>query len=124
MKNFKLISFSAILFFVLMVPNVHATTVDECQGLIDIVGVTLDGAEIGGRNPGRTLAGLESKLDGASMKVSQAKFADAIGKMTDFSYKVQDMAVPNRKGETKIDAESADDLVDGANDAIGCIDSL
>ena len=124
MKSFKLISSSAIVLFVLMVPNVHATTVGECKGLIDIVEGTLGDADIGGKNPDRTRAGLESKLDGASMKVSQAKFADAIDKMTDFKYKVQDMTVPNRKGETKIDPDDAFDLEAGANEAIDCIEDL
>ena len=44
--------------------------------------------------------------------------------MTDFSYKVLDLAVPNRKGETKIDPDDSANLFVEANAAINCIEEL
>lgn len=102
----------------------QATTVSECTYLIEVVKGELAGVEIGGNNPDRTRESLESKLEGARLKLDQAKFCDAITKLGDFKDKVTVLAEPNRKGETKIDADDAQTLADGAGDAIACIQEL
>lgn len=111
----------AALALVLAVLPVGATTISECQSLIAIVKGDLASVEIGGGNPDRTRAGLESKLDGASTKLDQAKFADAIAKLVDFQSQVAQLA---GGGKPKIDQAAADLLTAGAGDAITCVCDL
>jgi hypothetical protein len=101
---------------------VTATTVSECQQLITTV--DLAGVIIGGNNPERTRASLNSKLSGASAKLDQAKFCDAINKLRDFKSSVLALATPNAKGETKMEPLDANRLADEADDAISCITQL
>ena len=98
-----------------------AATIGEAHDLIQLVRTTLDGVDIGGRNPDRARASLDSKLYGADIKLDQYKACDAFDKMVDFRDQVSTMAVPNRKGETKIDPGDAGQLVSEAQDAIDCI---
>ena len=98
-----------------------ATTINECKNLIDVVQTTLDGVEIGGGNPARTRASLESKLDGAKIKLDQAKVGDALQKLTDFRSKVEEL---RDAAKPKIDAMDAQDLINDVNDAITCVQGL
>ena len=124
MNTFRSFSIFTALLCVLVMPAVQATTVSECADQIQTLEKELAGVDIRGNNPDRTRAGLESKLSGSLTKLDQAKFCDAILKVTQFRDKVQDLAVPNRKGETKMDAADADSLGIGADDAIVCIRDL
>ena len=76
------------------------------------------------RHPDRTRSGLESKLRGASTKTNRAKFCDAIDKLEKFESKVGDLAVANRKGETKMDPSDAASLQSDADEAILCVADL
>jgi hypothetical protein len=109
------------LFLIALAPVALATTVEECVGLIEELDTALDGVEIRGRHPAQTRASLESKLGGASTKTNQAKFCAAIGKLDDFESKVGDLAVANRKGETKMDPADAAMLQADAAEAISCL---
>ena len=100
---------------------VGATTVSECQDLISALETSLDGTEIGGKNVDRTRAGLEGKLGGASIKLDQAKFDDAIQKLEDFKNKVLGLAGSKKP---KMAQEDADALASDADDAIACVEAL
>jgi hypothetical protein len=54
------------------ITDAHATTVDECDGLITGDQEALGGVIIGGNNVERTKTGLKSKLSGESKKLGQA----------------------------------------------------
>ncbi len=95
----------------------NATTVQEALDLIAAVETTLDGVGIGGRNAERTRASLESKLAGAAVKTSAAKFDKACLKLSDFIGKVGDLSVANAKGQVKMDPVDATQLADEAGDA-------
>lgn len=98
-----------------------ATTIDECKALIDVVWSTLDGVEIGGGNPDRTRASLESKLAGAKTKLDQGKFADARRKLGDFQSSVESL---RDAAKPKISAEDAQALLEAVGDAIACVECL
>jgi hypothetical protein len=98
-----------------------ATTIDECKILIDVVQTTLDGVEVGGGNPDRTRASLESKLAGAKIKLDQGKVADALKKLGQFRDKVEEL---RDAAKPKIDAGDAQSLIDAVDDAIECVDDL
>lgn len=98
-----------------------ATTISECQGLIAMTKGDLAGVEIGGGNPDRTRASLESKLDGASVKLDQLKLEDAQMKLTDFQTSVANLVdVP----KPKISAEDAAILTGDAGAAFDCVQNL
>jgi hypothetical protein len=99
-------------------------TVEECIESIDTILTTLDTIDIGGNNPDRTRTSLESKLEGSKIKISQEKFCDAVGKLTQFRDKVSDLAIPNNKHISKISPDDAGILIDQANDAILCVRHL
>ena len=117
----------AIAFPMIVATSASATTVGECDALIGVVKSQLAATEIEGRNADRNRAGLEGKLDNASIKLNQAKFSDSIQKLTDFGYTVDDLATPKiKKGvsDYKMTPEDAAELISGANEAIGCISWL
>jgi hypothetical protein len=94
------------------------STVDECKARLDIIQSDLDAifaaGRIGGNNPQQTYASLSSKLQAASAKLDQRKYADALGKLQDFRIAViamRDAAKP------KLSAPDAGLLLDGADPA-------
>ena len=94
------------------------STVDECKALLGGIQSDLDAITIGGNNPDRTRTSLSSKLDGASLKLDQGKYADAVTKLEDF----QDAVIAMRDAaKPKLSAADAGLLLDGAAQAIACI---
>ena len=91
-----------------------APDVEDCQQLIADLLLDLDGVAIGGRNR----ASLESKLTGASRKLDELKFFDALEKVTDFRDKVLDLGYDRKP---KMDPADADFLAAGAQEVIDCI---
>jgi len=122
--NKRILSLILSVWMFALVPAAFATTVDECLVLIENLETALDGVEIGGRHPDRTRAGLESKLSSASVKTNKAKFCNAIDKLEGFESKVGDLAVANRKGQTKMDPADAASLQSDAEEAILCVADL
>lgn len=116
--------FCTALLCILMVTPAQATTVSECEVLIGVIETELVDVGIGGRNSDQTRAGLESKLSGAKIKLDQTKFCDAIKKLAQFGDKALDLAVPNKKGETKMKPGDAASLAEAADEAIVCITEL
>lgn len=101
--------------------QVRAATITECQALIDHIRAVLDGVEIGGGNPDRTRASLESKLGGAKIKLDQNKADDALQKLRDFA----DQVIQLRDApKPKINPLDAQDLLDAMGDAIACVEAL
>jgi hypothetical protein len=99
------------------------STVEECQAQIDLIQSDLDeiADRIGGNNPGQTYTSLSSKLQAASDKLDQGKYADALRKLEDF----QDAVISMRDAaKPKLSASDAGLLPDGAAAAIGCIGLL
>jgi hypothetical protein len=97
----------------------HAQTVDECQADIAALKVETQNATFIGQNAAKDQAGLIGKLDSASAKVSQGKFADALANLQSFRAKVVAL---DQQG--KIAHEDALTLIAGADEAIACVQSL
>jgi hypothetical protein len=98
---------------------VQAETLTDCQAKIDVLRGQTVNATFFGQNAEKNRTGLLTKLDNASVKLTEGKNADAIQKLTNFRDTV---AVLNAQG--KIDPEDASTLILGANDAIACITAL
>src|SRR5919107_106172 len=97
----------------------QAETLTDCQAKIGVLrGQTVDATFIG-QNAEKNRTGLVTKLDNASVKLTEGKNADAIQKLTDFRDTV---AALNAQG--KINPDDANTLILGANDAIACIKAL
>ncbi|HWQ83693.1 MAG TPA: hypothetical protein VN363_03955 [Anaerolineales bacterium] len=101
--------------------SARAETISDCQALIDKTSSDLAGVTIGGNNPAQTRASLLSKLAGASTKLDEGKYQDAIGKLVDFRTSVEEMLSAPKP---KISPEDAALLITDANNAIACIQSL
>jgi hypothetical protein len=101
--------------------SARAETISDCQALIDQTSSDLAGVTIGGNNPEQTRASLQSKLTGASTKLDEGKYQDAIDKLVDFRTSVEKLAAAPKP---KISPEDAALLITDANNAIACIQSL
>ena len=99
----------------------RAETISDCQALIDQTSSDLAGVTIGGNNPEQTRASLQSKLTGASTKLDEGKYQDAIDKLVDFRTSVEKLAAAPKP---KISPEDAALLITDVNNAIACIQSL
>jgi hypothetical protein len=97
----------------------HAQTVDECQADIAALKAETQNATFIGQNAAKDQAGLIGKLDSASAKVSQGKFADALANLQSFRAKVVAL---DQQG--KIAHEDALTLIAGADEAIACVQGL
>ena len=96
---------------------------DDCAQVILDTKAALANVAIGGNNAAQTRNSLESKLDDAVTKLSQAKPCDALKKLGEFKDKVLDLAVPNAKGETKMAPSDAQMLAAMAQSAMDCINA-
>ncbi len=101
--------------------SARAETISDCQVLIDQTSSDLAGVTLGGNNPEQTRASLQSKLTGASTKLDEGKYQDAIDKLVDFRRSVEKLAAAPKP---KISPEDAALLITDANNAIACIQSL
>lgn len=101
--------------------NAQASTVSECQALINQITSDLAVVTIGGKNAERTRASLESKLEGASTKLDEGKFQDAFDKMVDFRTGVEKLV---SAAKPKISQADADLLIADADNVLACIQSL
>jgi hypothetical protein len=94
----------------------EAVTVSECEDRIDGVSIT------GSFNADTaTIAGLNSKLEGASLALVQKDFKRALGELEAFQTKVTQL----RKGPVpKISEKDAAPLLEDVVRAIGCVQAL
>ena len=99
-----------------------ATAQQQCQPTID--GLRVLTPLVTYKNPTKDLTGLLGKLDNASAKLSQNKYADAIQKLTDYRSQVVTLAAAG-KITPGVDASgnpvTPQDLIAGADAAIACI---
>jgi hypothetical protein len=98
---------------------VAAATVSDCQALITNLQTETQAATFTGQNADQDRAGLLGKLSDAQTKLSEGKFLDAAGKLTDYRDKVVSLSA-----EGKLDPTQAITLEAGADDAIACVLSL
>jgi predicted S18 family serine protease len=110
-----------LLVLFLMATPAGATTISECHDTINVVRGELAGVEIGGNHPVQTRASLDSKLDGADLKLEQGKFYDALQKLTQFRDKVLSL---QSEGKITDGTSTVADLLAEANNAITCVNNL
>lgn len=111
--------------------------VAECQALIDVVRIDLNGT-VGGTDcagvfiadskPRNTMCdNLNWKLDNASEKLNSLHLADAEKQLTDFIDRVIDLSTPKNNGKVKMtDGEftTVADLLNDADAARNCVSTL
>ena len=96
-----------------------ASTVAECQAIIDTLAGQTQAAPFTGRRAAADRDGLLGKLADAGEKLGQAKPADAITKLTQYRDKVVTLS-----GEGKLDPAAAATLAAGADETIVCLGLL
>ena len=97
----------------------QAATVTDCQAQIEALRMQTQQATFTGQHAAKDQLGLLEKLDTASAKLAIGKNADAVQKLTDFRNRVTLL-----DAQGKIDYEDALVLINGADQAIACIQSL
>jgi len=104
------------LFALLVGGCAEAATVSECEDKIDEVSIT------GTYNADTaTIAGLNSKLEGASLALVQEDFKNALGELGAFQTKVNQL----REGsEPKISEKDAAPLLEDVGRAMECVQAL
>jgi hypothetical protein len=98
-----------------------AGAVQSCQALIDALRADTEAVALTGRQAEKNRAGLLGKLDNASRDLSRGKLCGAIQKLTDFRNKVNQLIVSGSINTDPTAGVTGQDLVDGANEAIACI---
>ncbi|HKU78064.1 MAG TPA: hypothetical protein VJR02_29380 [Pyrinomonadaceae bacterium] len=119
---FATIAFALSLAFVAV--RVNASTVSECQALIAALRTDTESVVIVGKNAEKNRAGLVSKLDGASVSLDRVKLCDALRKLTDYRNKVNQLIVSGSINADPAVGVTGQDLVNGADEAIACVQSL
>jgi hypothetical protein len=100
----------------LVAGRAEAATVSECKDKID--GVSIAGTY---NADTATIAGLNSKLEGASLALVQKDFKKALGELETFRAKVTQL----RKGpEPKISEKDAAPLLEDVGRAMDCVQAL
>ncbi len=97
------------------------TSVADCKADIASVEQAVGEVTFLGRQADKDRAGLLGKLQDAQVKLDDGKFADTIGKLTDFRETVialRDAAKP------KLSADDAQKLLDAVDLAIACINAI
>ena len=100
-----------------------AGAVQSCQALIDALRGETEAVLLTGRQADKNRAGLLGKLDNATNDLSRGKLCGAIQKLTDFRNKVNQLIASGSINTDPSVGVTGQDLVDGANEAIACIQS-
>ena len=98
--------------------------VSECQDEIAAVRAQTEIVALSGRNAEKNRAGLLGKLDRASVELGKGKLCDAISKLTDFRDKVNQLIASGSINTDTTAGVTGQDLVNGADEAIACIQAL
>jgi hypothetical protein len=104
--------------------QVSASAMQDCQGLIAGLRADTETVVITGKNATKDRAGLLNKLGGASNALAQGKFCGAIQKLVDFRNKVNQLIAAGHINSDSNAGVTGQDLVNDANEAIACIQSL
>lgn len=102
----------------------HASPQADCQALIAELRAQTEAVAITGKNAEKNRAGLLAKLDNASTSLSKGKLCDAIRKLNDFRNKVNQLIASGSINTDTSAGVTGQDLVDGATEAIACIQAL
>jgi hypothetical protein len=98
-----------------------AGAVQDCQASIDAVRADTEVVVLTGRQAEKNRAGLLGKLDNATRELGRGKLCDAIAKLTDFRNKVNQLIASGSINNDPASGVTGQDLVNGANEAIACI---
>jgi len=113
----------ALLAFALSTAFVVRPANAQCEASIAELRTATEGVVITGKNAEKDRAGLVGKLDNASASLSRGKLCDAIRKLTDFRTKVNQLIAAGKINSDPTVGTTGQDLVDGANEAIACIEA-
>ena len=114
----------AVLGFALSIAfAVRPAGAQSCQALIDALRTDTQNVVLTGRQADKNRAGLLGKLDNASTDLSKGKLCGAIQKLTDFRNKVNQLIASGSINTDPTVGVTGQDLVDGANEAIACIEA-
>jgi hypothetical protein len=122
MKKFAFAAIAAVAFAAVVA---HATTVSECQAIINGLKVKTASVAIAGKQAEtKDRPSLTVKLDEASLKLDQAKFCDSIQKLNDFKVKVNQLAAAGKINQDPAAGVTAQELLTDADAAIACVNDL
>ena len=113
----------ALLAFALSTAFVVRPANAQCEASIAELRAATEGVVLIGKNAEKDRAGLLTKLDGATASLSRGKLCDAIRKLTDFRNKVNQLIAAGKINNDPAVGTTGQDLVDGANEAIACIEA-
>ena len=123
-RAFAFATLAFVLSLAFVTIQVNASTVSECQALIAALRTETESVVIVGKNAEKNRAGLVTKLDGASVALDRVKLCDAIRKLTDYRNKVNQLIASGSINADPAAGVTGQDLVNGANEAIACVQSL
>lgn len=126
MKNtMKKFAFAALAAVALAAVVAHATTFEECQQSITSLKAQTNDIQLTGKKAEtKDRPGMIAILDAASLYLSQAKFGDAINKLGNYKTKVNDQLKANQINTDPAQGLTAQDLLNGADNAIARIRDL
>ena len=101
--------------------QISAGTVSDCQAPIADLRADTALVVLTGKQAEKNRAGLIGKLDNASAALNRGKLCDAISKLTDFRTKVNQLILSGSINNDPNAGVTGQDLVDGADAAIACI---
>ena len=105
-------------------PLAHATTVTEVQAMIASLKTKTETVIITGKSADKDRAGLNGKLNEASLKVDQAKFCDAVAKLNDFKVKVNQLIVAGKINQDPALGTTGQELLNDADATIAALNEL
>ena len=117
MRTVRLVAVAVFALSMLLAARPANADIPTCHELIASLRLATQGADISEKDE----ATLLSKLADADVKIDEAKFCDALGKLIQFREKVNSLL---NAPKPKISQEDADLLLSGVNDAIACVQDL
>ena len=117
LKIIRIFSVGLFALAMFLVARPAKADITTCHQLIASLRLATQGVTISDKDR----ATLLSKLDGADVKIDQAKFCDALLKLTDFRNTVNSLL---NAPKPKISQDDANTLLAGVNDAIACVQDL
>ena len=104
-----------------VVRQAGASTMQDCQALIDALAVDTPAVIIVGKNAEKNRAGLLNKLEGTSTSLASGKLCSAIQKLTDFRDKINQLIASGSINTDPTVGVTGQDLANDASDAIACV---
>ena len=105
-------------------PLAHATTVTEVQAMIASLKTKTETVIITGKSADKDRAGLNGKLNEASLKVDQAKFCDAVAKVNDLKVKVNALIAAGKINQDPTLGTTGQELLNDADAIIKALNDL